>query len=417
MQIAEQVLEDWRASGSQGVVLRVEHLSKVIDKVVERIQSSPHETTQDLASELLMPSTLSGGLPPLVRQLKIDGSCTTGAVVHFVYFWRVMDDVCRRSLGSSAATAEEVPITLEAAAFRDAVLARFESQSLTSNAFFLELSNSRNASADAAAWTRLEADAKHAVQKQGIGERNPAKQQQQVLQLAPPPRKTHQGTTTATIEDKKDEPMPLVLVSVLLLRWLQETSEDYRIGEYMDMIRGVRDVLQCDAREASLRLSNHGWDLEMALQGFYASASGSLAARASSIDGAWSSQSAKLKSRDPHCPICVQDFTPGLKPLVTQCCYQVLCGNCVASMTSAAGLLRCPFCRTRQASPCGPPTPVEDDLMAGALRMARAAHSYCAHRVELLSKEFFDTLQESLQPTQDVGPEIDLTLDVVLSRS
>lgn len=417
MQIAEQVLEDWRACGSQGVVLRVEHLSKVIDKVVERIQSSPHETAQDLACELLMPSTLSGGLPPLVRQLNIDGSCTTGAVVHFVYFWRVMDDVCRRSFGNSAAAAEEAPIALEAAVFRDAVLTRFENQSLTSSAFFLELSNSRNASADAAVWARLEADAKHAVQKQGTDKENPAKQQQQVLQLSPPPWNTQQGTTTATMVDKNDASMTLVLVSVLLLRWLQETSEDYRIGEYMEKIRGVRDVLQCDARDASLRLSTSGWDLEMALQGFYASASGPLAARASSIDGAWSSQSAKLKSRDPHCPICAQDFTPSLSPIVTQCCYQVLCGNCVASMTTAGGMLRCPFCRTRQASPSGPATPAEEDLMVGALRMARAAHTYCAHRVELLSKEILDTLQESLQPTQDVVPEYDLRLDVVLSRA
>merc|ERR1712129_619115 len=107
----------------------------------------------------------------------------------------------------------------EAAVFRDAVLTRFENQSLTSSAFFLELSNSRNASADAAVWARLEADAKHAVQKQGTDKENPAKQQQQVLQLSPPPWNTHQGTTTATMEDKNDESMTLVLVSVLLLRW------------------------------------------------------------------------------------------------------------------------------------------------------------------------------------------------------
>merc|ERR1712032_526796 len=163
--------------------------------------------------------------------------------------------------------------------------------------------------------------------------------------------------------------------------------------------------------------STSGWDLEAALQGFYATASGSLAARARSIDGAWSSQSAKLKSRDPHCPICVQDFTPSLKPIVTQCCFQVLCVNCVSSMTTAGGVLRCPFCRTRQASPSGPATHAEDDFIAGAFRMARAAHSYCAQRVELLSKEILDTLEASLQPTQEAVPQHDLRLEVVLSRS
>jgi len=401
MQIAEQVLEDWRACGSQGVVLRIEHLSNVIDTVVARIQSLPHETAQDLACELLTPSTLSGGLPPLVRQLNIDCSCPTGAVVHFVYFWRVMDNICRRSLGDSAASVEEAPIALEAAAFRDAVLTRFESQSLTSSAFFLELSSSRHASADAAVWDRLEADAKHAVLKQDTDKGN-------VMLL---------DTTTATVEDENDESMTLVLISVLLLRWLQETSEDYRIGERLEKIRGVRDVLQCDARDASLRLSTSGWDLEDALQGFYASASGPLAAQARSVDGAWSSQSAKLKSRDPHCLICVQDFTLCLTPIVTQCCFQVLCVNCVASMTTASGVLCCPFCRTRQASPSDPATRVEEDFIAGAFRMARAAQSYCTHRVELLSVEILDTLQESLQPTQDAVPQHaqhDLRLEVVL---
>lgn len=400
MQIAEQVLDDWRACGSQGVVLRAQHLSSVIDVVVAKTKSSPCGAAQDIVYELLTPSALSGGLPPLVRQLNIDGSCPMGAVVHFIYFWRVIDNVCRRCLGSSAV--EEAPIALETAAFRDVILNHVETQSLTCSTFFLELSSAQHASADVAVWARLEADARHAVRMQGSDRGN-------VM-----PHDTAAASATAVHE--RNEPMTLVLVSALLMRWLQETAEDYRIGEHLEKIRGVRDVLQCDAHDASCRLSTHGWDLEAALQGFYASSSGPLAARARSIDGAWSSQSAKLKSRDPHCPICVADFSPSLTPIVTQCCFQVLCVNCIASMTTAGGVLRCPFCRTRQASPSGPAR-TEEDFFAASLRIARAAHSFCAQKVELLSKEILDTLQESLQPSEEAVTQHDLRLDVVLSRA
>merc|ERR1712139_202997 len=87
------------------------------------------------------------------------------------------------------------------------------------------------------------------------------------------------------------------------------------------------------------------WDIESAFRCYYAKGSPMAALQACNLDGAWSSQSAKLRNSEVQCQICVSEFQAGRETVVTQCCFQPICEECVANLKDADGVLRCPFCR------------------------------------------------------------------------
>jgi len=354
--------------GRSGAVLRADRLCELVDRVAARVAGTQAK----------------GGVPLLAQCLQIDknyGDPAAGgaAVVHFVCFWRALDAVWQR-LREGDEDADREPLAAEAAAFRDVLLARSSAGSLAPASFMEELTSARKVSSDQPAWAPLEAVAR------------------QTLEL--------KEEAVAT------KPLRLDIVSTLLLVWLQEVVEDYRRGERAEKIRNVRDVLRCKVHEACEHLGASGWDIEAALRRFYIGAAPLAARDASSLGGAWSSQSAKLRSKEVQCPICVQDFRPGTESLVTRCCFQVICVHCVASLTSAEGELRCPFCRCAKVSPnCADGDGEsrqrrEDDFFT---EVFRAAGTYCAKQADHLTKEFMAALQHA-----EAGPQYDLRLDVVL---
>lgn len=337
------------------------------------------------AYELLRPSTVVGGLPPLVKRLQIDGSYGDpasggAAVVHFACFWQALQELWRR-LDESREEADCEPLALEAAAFRGALLASSSAGSLTPAFYMEELASARKSSTDQQAWAPLEALAR------------------QTMELEEPSAAT--------------QPLRLDVVSTLFLVWLQELAEDYCRGERAEKVRNVRDVLRCKVRDACVHLGASGWDIEAALRRAFVGSAAPLAALAAgSLGQAWSSQSAKLRSRELQCPICVRDFRPGTESLVTRCCFQVICVHCITSLTTAEGQLRCPFCRCCKVSPASPESGGEDrqqreeDFFMEAFRVAG---TYCAKKADRLTKDFLAALQHA-----EAGPQYDLRLDVVL---
>ncbi|CAE8665772.1 unnamed protein product [Polarella glacialis] len=141
---------------------------------------------------------------------------------------------------------------------------------------------------------------------------------------------------------------------MLLLTWLSELVEDYRRGSRSAKVYCIRDVAGCSRRDACLCLSRSGWDVEAALQSFYignkpkaaagAKLEGALSAE-SEAEKSWSSGGAKLRRNEVECPICVVPYEQGYKPVMTQCCFQVLCSECLCRLTDSRGQLACPFCR------------------------------------------------------------------------
>jgi hypothetical protein len=65
----------------------------------------------------------------------------------------------------------------------------------------------------------------------------------------------------------------------------------------------------------------------------------------SEAEKSWSSGGAKLRRNEVECPICVVPYEQGYKPVMTQCCFQVMCSECLCRLTDSRGQLACPFCR------------------------------------------------------------------------
>mmetsp|Transcript_92133 Transcript_92133/g.260779 ORF Transcript_92133/g.260779 Transcript_92133/m.260779 type:complete len:395 (+) Transcript_92133:51-1235(+) len=356
MEVFDTILADWESCGPDGVVLRADRLSDVIDLVAHRVAgSSACRSSRRYALELLRPSDEEGGLPMLVRHLRVDGGyrvggaapvpgidCTGCAVVHFVCFWKALHEVWRR-IGRGGGDAVEEPIAEEAAAFRDALLRGADDGVLTPAGFLAELGAARKMSADPAAWSSLEVVARPELQGAPSG------------------------------------PLRLGAVSELLLPWLRGTADDYLRGDRADKIQAVRDVMASKSqaltvREACVHLGASGWDIELALRSFYVAGPPLAASTARSPGAPWNSQGARLRSSEVQCPICAADFRPGAEPLVTACCFQVICEHCVASLaTKADDQLRCPFCRSVSERP-GISEKGQgshgDDLLAEVLRVA-----------------------------------------------
>lgn len=62
---------------------------------------------------------------------------------------------------------------------------------------------------------------------------------------------------------------------------------------------------------------------------------------------------------EDECPICAQPFSTGhggkgMEQLKTRCCQQGLCTYCAATLATADGGLRCPFCRKTDRHPARP---------------------------------------------------------------
>lgn len=389
MDVFDEILADWQYCRPDNVVLRADLLSDVIDLVAARVErSSAPRASRRYAFELLRPSKPDGGLPLLVKHLRVDGGyrfnntpinpgvdCTGCAVVHFVCFWKALHEVWRRL--RQGTDIEEEPIAEEIVAFRDALLRNSDDSVLLPANFMTELSAAKKMSADPPAWVSLEAEA-----------------------------------TKALSREASNKQLPLNIVSGLLLTWLTELTEDYLRGSRADKIQAVRDVLGCKARavtarEACMHLGASGWDIESALRSFYIGGPPLAALKACSLGAPWSSQDAKLRSSELQCPICIADFCPSTESLVTKCCFQVVCVHCVASLTKPDGQLRCPFCRCVAESPAPhseKETNQHDDLLAGVFRIAEKY----ADEATRITRGFMASFQ-----TVEVAPQHDLRLDVI----
>lgn len=343
MELLDDVLADWRSCRPEGVVLRAEHLGRVIDCVAARVQKTAAPfAARRRALELLAPADAEGGLPQLVRQLRVQGGyrhtgCALGGaagvpVVHFLCFWQALREVWRR-LGrtSSEGTAAE-PIAAELDALRDALIANWEQGALTVSVMSAKVAMARKVSADPGAWAVPEAALAHATSVAAVA-----------LPSSEQPPQAH-----------GEELMPLDQVSTLLMMWLSELTEDYCRGSRADSIRVVRDVLGCTVRDAATHLGASGWDVEAALRRSYVDGPALAANDAVCLNRAWSSSSAKLRASELQCPICAESFSGAAESVVTRCCFQVICEHCASFMTSEEGLLQCPFCRQAMEPPTHP---------------------------------------------------------------
>lgn len=402
MDLLDDILADWRACRPDGAVLRAERLPELLERTAERVAcSEAPRAAQHRAYRLLQaPSrgqgSKKGGDPRFLKQLGVDAAYRFGgrgfdaggegtAVAYFVRFWQAMELVWQQA-GTSDADAE--PLAAEASAFREALLSHCKAGRLTGPRLLAELRYARKLSSDEAAWAPLEAVAEQAFALPfGSGSRRqPA--------------------------SSLEQPLPLDVLSAILLVWLQELTEDYRRGERMRKVQAVRDVLQCSRRSACEHLGASGWDIEAALRRHYVGGPVLVALEACNARGSWSSQSAKLRCDELQCPICVADFCPGALPVVTRCCFQVVCVHCVDALATEEGELRCPFCRRLEVRPvAGGGSAARRDLeppegfFEGMLRAA----AKCAEQAGRMASDIATVLHPDDRPSPH-----DLRLDVVL---
>lgn len=327
MDIVDAVLSGWRACRPDGAVLRAAQLAGVIDIVVARLEdSSVSSAARCKAYEQLAPAAEAGGLPPLVKQLRVDGGYRFAhgdarpvAIVYFVCFWHAVDQVWCTLTPRSSADVE--PFAEEAAKFRNILLEQADAGNILPEVFLGTIEDARKSSTDPTAWESLEM----AVTR-----------------------------TRALQTCQADKPLPLDEVSTFLLVWLSEITEDYCRGERAAKICDVRNVLGCTLQDACTHLGASGWDIEAAMRRFYIGGP-PLVARAACHSAAFSTQSAKLQSAETTCQICIIEFDIGREPVTTRCCYQTLCTACAWTLTDEhSNELRCPFCRKTSVAPMVP---------------------------------------------------------------
>lgn len=355
MELIDDILADWRKCQPDGVVLRASRIGDVINCVIERASepSFPRSAKRQAYDMLRAPAHTEGALPPLVKHLRVDcayselqqdGRGGVSAVIHFVYFWQVLQAVYQRLRYELMREDAESPLVEELAGFRDRVLAYHAAKSLSPSCFLQELRSAKTRSQDPAAWSSLECVAENTFARDAAhGKQGPSS-----------------GAGSVRLD----------IVSTLLLAWLGELTEDYCRGEKHVKLKNVRDVLGCSTREANLHLGASGWDLEMALRRYYATQGPTGAAlRACHLGGAWSSGSAKLRCKEHECPICVTEFLPTRDSVTTGCCYQVICMECAKQLSDEEGILLCPFCRCLEVRPAEPVSTLRD-LTEGRRRPA-----------------------------------------------
>mmetsp|Transcript_132964 Transcript_132964/g.231100 ORF Transcript_132964/g.231100 Transcript_132964/m.231100 type:complete len:370 (-) Transcript_132964:61-1170(-) len=356
MEAFDEILSDWRACKPDGVVLRATHLDDVIARACARVEDartvSPGRQWRRARALLsTSPSVLPKAgadlratsevvradqqTPPLVELLHLDGKYklpddrnAPASVIHFFYFWQAFDAL-RRCLRRTDDAADLEPMAGEAAALRDALLERYAAGRLTLGSLVAELTSIRKSSKDPSAWACLNENVLVTVHLE-----------------------------TSAEPTARDKPMSLDRVSALLVGWLSELTEDYCRGRRKSAIQTVCDVLRCSVQDACVHLGSSGWDTESALRLHYVNASTLQALHAGHLAGAWNSQHARFSSGEQQCSICVAHFTIGSEPVVTRCCFQTLCVNCIKFLSDDKDQLRCPFCRRMELRPELPGQPL-----------------------------------------------------------
>lgn len=241
--------------------------------------------------------------------LKSSDEVGNAMVVHFLCFWKVLDDL-------RCAAVDEAPLAGELRAFREALLGRLDRNGgKVSSQFLAEaVRRAQRKSADGVAWVPL----KEVVTSVTAAE------------------------TAAGWWGQSSMKLALDELSTLLLPWLQELVEDYCRGSRSAKIFCVKDVAGCRCRDACLFLSHNEWDVEAALKSYYEAPK---TEQEVAKPVAWSSGGAKLRQKEKDCPICVDAYTGGNQAIMTKCCFQVLCAKCHERLTDSTGRLSCPFCR------------------------------------------------------------------------
>lgn len=320
MECLDSILADWWSCRPDGAVAPARRLHEVVNRATERVEHLPatYAARQD-AYSLLEPTWIDDNpVPPLfIQMLRVD---TKTECIHFLRFWQAMQEVFRRT-GQLFGQANDEPIAEEAAAFRDALQRRSDATGKLSCVWLLdEASDARAMSADEAAWASLQDAFKHASSAKEGGLDQPRADEAHL---------------------QREE------AAGLFLHWLQVLTDDYCRGSRAAKLRAVRDVTGCSTREASFHLGSRGWEIEAALCSYYSVGPRSSAMALGDSDRGWSSHGAKLRRSEVECPICVEPYTG--EPVVTSCCFQVLCSDCRAKLIHPNGSnkgFHCPFCRT-----------------------------------------------------------------------
>lgn len=332
------ILNDWRACRPEGVIVRAspERLDAILVHCHNLIQDSTTVSASKYrrqARAMLSDCGEAARAPPLISRLLAhssgDEGSQLGQVVHFLHFWQVLGDFRSRlhRIDATPPTDGE-PLATELACFRDVLLTHDEEGSLTLASFLEALAAARKASHDVVPWLSLQKGATLFAELEV--QQNP-------------------GALTAPVQLEK--------VSALIFGWLSDLVEEYCRGQRAARIRAVRDVLGCSAAVASEHLGKTGWDIESALRHRYSNSEpgNTLVAIGACKPDGWSSKHAQLRSTtERECQICVAHFTQGAEPIVTKCCFQVLCVHCVGRLSNDSGQLRCPFCRANAEPPVQP---------------------------------------------------------------
>lgn len=369
MEMLDATVCSWDACNPHGVLLPAAHLGKIFEMVTKKLQepSLPAAARAD-AAELL--SVKGTGLPPLLRLLRVSGSMANGEVIHFFRFWQAFEELSRRlhtSAGSvGSASILEEPLAEEIAEFRDGLLRKLDSRSVTQamdgfvsqEVLADDIGRMRSMSADPSSWTMLE----------------------DTLRLASLP---------------PTEQLQLHLVFDCVLSWLRKICKEYLCESRSAKIRSVRDVAGCDWREASLHLGTANWDLESALQGFFAAQAppGSIAPTGTS----WSSRGAKISKDETECGICMNPYAShegaaGVgAPIQMGCCFQTMCRSCHKKLVNEQHMISCPFCRVVGLVPREAPRPEQ-----GARKRSNSLGRICktAERIASGACRAFDGVRE-----------------------
>jgi len=312
MDVLDKILADWQACGPAGVALPAArlHLAEERAAACTLCEPVPAAALED-ARALLAPGGGAGGSSAFVRLLCGGrGGSLEGEVVHFVRFWQALHEVWRRL--RQAGNTDEEPLAEEVSTFRDVFLRRFDHGGASWEWLCELAAASRNMSADDTAWAPLQAAMRQVADD---------------VRCKPGP----------------EAALQLDEVSALLIPWLQELVEDYCRGSRSAKIYCVLDVAGCQRQEACRHLGRSGWDVELALQSFYAVAASHQGSP--STGSAWSSGGAKLRKGEVDCPICMVPYAEGFRSVMTHCCFQVLCLACHRRLTDSNRRLSCPFCR------------------------------------------------------------------------
>jgi len=319
MELLDIVIRSWDKCEPHGVVLPASRLDKIFEMITKKLQepSLPAAARAD-AAELL--SVKGNGLPPLLKLLRVTGRKADWEVIHLLRFWQAFEELSRRLNILGADGILEEPLADEIAEFRDGLLRKLDSRSVTQamdgflsqEVLAEDICKMRSMSADPSSWAKLE----------------------DMLGLA------HLQPT---------EQLQLHLVFERILSWLRKVCREYLCESRSAKIRCVRDVAGCGWREASLHLGTANWDLEDALQAYFAAQAppGSIASTGSS----WSSSGAKIRKEETECGICMNpyashDGATGMgAPIQLGCCFQTLCRSCHKKLVNDQHMFSCPFCR------------------------------------------------------------------------